>query len=182
MKLLHDPGLMSWPSPFSVLSHNDSFRLDLALVLAFIKHQFARYHRIRIDSQCFEFMQVRSHDVQSARSVVGRCRCMHLGELISGHSLPSDWILQGRMIFLAHTKLKLLLSFGPFFLHACRRIKSVPTSMQPNSSNLEKASSKLLLSEQWLKFRAVQVYRTSRNARAPVFSRRTCHAQCIALA
>ena len=103
-------------SPFSVLSHNDSFLLDSASVLAFIKRQLARYHRIRIDS-CFKFMQVRSHDVQSARSVFGRCRCMHLGEFISGHSLPSDWILPGRMIFLAHAKMLVLLFF-PFFLHA----------------------------------------------------------------
>ena len=47
---LYDLCVISWPSPFSVLSHNNSFLLDPASVFAFIKRQLARYHRIRIDT------------------------------------------------------------------------------------------------------------------------------------
>ena len=42
-------------------------------------------------------------------------------------------------------------------LHACRRIKSAPTSMQPSNSSLEETGNKQLPSEQQLKFRVIQV-------------------------
>ena len=75
MKLFHDPGLMSWPSPFSVLSHNDSFRLDLALVLAFIKHQLAgttTYESTVVSSLC-KFAVMTSKALVALLAVVVAC-------------------------------------------------------------------------------------------------------------
>ena len=122
--------IFQWPSAFSVLSHNNSFLLDPASVFAFIKRQLARYHRIRIDS-CFKFMQACSHDVQSVRSVVGRCCCMHHGEFISGHPLPSDWILPGRIMHgCMHGNIKSIYSFLPveessLHLQICSRAAAI---------------------------------------------------------